>query len=1160
MSMAHRDRLRAIRTFPQLVKYLRDDLKWPIESDHFDEIVFEYMPEDLGLDAKVAANIQEIKQLRPLVTDQPWGIFFVKFEPKRLPVVALRRILSRLVFRKRASANKPELPHWRLHDLLFISAYGEDEHRQISFAHFADTCDLPTLKVLGWDQEDTALHLDHAHATLQAKLCWNEGEPVETWRERWSSAFELFHREVITTSKKLAERLAVLARDIRKCVNAALRSESDKGPRRRLMLAFKEALIHDLSDDDFADMYAQTIAYGLLTARIARHSPDDNEGTIVADNLVDMVPITNPFLKELLETFLHVGGRRNGGKTGAIAIDFDELGINDVVEMLRMANMKAVLREFGNRNPQEDPVIHFYERFLKEYDAKRRMDRGVFYTPRPVVSYIVRSVHELLQTEFGLKDGLADTTTWGEMLKKHKGLKLPEFEVVDSKTRKVSKKPINPNTPFVQILDPATGTATFLVEVIDVIYETMVAKWKIEGHAKESDTRKLWNKYVPRNLLPRLHGYELMMAPYAIAHMKIGLKLFETGYQFASDERTRVFLTNALEPPRHLQMTFAVPALTHEADAVNEIKRQQPITVVIGNPPYSVSSWNKGQWITELVEDYKRSVRQEESQIQALSNDYIKFLRLAEWQISKAGSGIQGMITGHGYLHGTQPRDLRNHLSRTFEHCRCLDLHGSIRRAGTDDRDDEPVFEIMTGVAVIIASAITITGSRGVTTCCSLTGRAKAKFAHLAKQTASNTAKQPPHTPLPPNFYFSPEATPSDVASEYRAWFDLPEVFGTGDRRSDKEIRWATGFASQQDDLAISFTRAEVTKKMEALAESGTFKELRKTYRLCKTNQWDYDKARQFARGGDWQNYVKQVTYRPFDRRWTVLHRHVLTILRKHVMSQLGGRSADGIGLVSSRAVNDLIFAHCFVTDEPVDKIFISSKTSTNAYVFPLFVSESGLHGQKRYANFSLKFQDSLSFALSTTSLADKSRAEVFAPLDVFHYIYATLHSPSYRNRYAEFLKIDFPRIPLPGSARLFEGLVRFGSELVGLHLMRSVHLVGSEPTYTGPQAPKVEKASYSADTVWLDKAQTYGFKGIPEDVWNFHIGGYQVCHKWLKDRKGRTLSKADITHYQKIVVSLNETIRLMGEIDKVIDKHGGWPGAFITDAERLKALKSPKG
>jgi predicted helicase len=344
-----------------------------------------------------------------------------------------------------------------------------------------------------------------------------------------------------------------------------------------------------------------------------------------------MVPITNPFLRDMLSTFLTVGGRKG-------RIDFDELGINEVVQALRDADMQAVLRDFGDKSPEEDPVIHFYELFLKEYDPVKRVKRGVFFTPRPVVSFIVRSVDDILRNEFGLEDGLADTTTWSEMAKRHKELEIP--------------KGVKRDEPFVRILDPACGTGTFLVEVIDVIYRTMKAKWRRERHM-ELELESLWNEYVSERLLPRLYGFELMMAPYAIAHMKIGLKLHETGYNFRSHERARIYLTNSLEEPKDFsdRFEFDAPALAHEAHAVNAVKRHTRFSVVIGNPPYSGISANRGEWITHLVDEYRKidSEALAEKKIW-VKNDYVKFVRFAEWSLEHSASGILGFITDHSYL------------------------------------------------------------------------------------------------------------------------------------------------------------------------------------------------------------------------------------------------------------------------------------------------------------------------------------------------------------------------------------------------------------------------------------------------------------------------------------------------------------------------------
>lgn len=911
MSTPDVERLRSIKTFPSLVKYLRDELEWPIDSDDFDELTFDYEPEELGLDAKTAVKIKEIKQLRPLASNQPWGIFFVNFEPKRLPVVVLRRILRSLVLKKRQSANKPQQAAWQLHDLLFISAYGESEHRDITLANFSDDSkagDLPTLKVLGWDDEDTVLHLAHAHEALKEKLHWPENSAdLDNWRRTWSQAFALKHREVIGTSKEMAERMAELATAIRKRVNQVLTVESERGPLRKLVTAFREALIHDLSEDDFADMYAQTITYGLLSARVSRPMG------LVAENVKDMVPITNPFLRDLLSTFLTVGGRK--GK-----IDFDELGINEVVQALRDANMEAVIRDFDDKNPQEDPVIHFYELFLKEYDPVKRIKRGVFFTPRPVVSFIVRSVDETLRKEFGLADGLADTTTWGEMAKRHQELQIP--------------KGAKPEDPFVQILDPACGTGTFLAEVIDLIHKTMMTKWRKEGFMS-LELAKHWNEYVADHLLPRIYGFELMMAPYAIAHMKIGLKLHETGYSFRSHERARIYLTNSLEPPQDFsdRFEFDAPALAHEAQAVNAVKRHSRFTVVLGNPPYSIISANRGEWITELSERYKVTARQTERQLQALSDDYVKFIRLAHWAIEESACGIIGMITNNGYLDGHLFVDLRGELRQFFHAVRSANLHGNLRTGerAPDGQADENVFDIQTGVAVVLLSRFE--GIRRALLCGDAWGSRHAKYQLLQTHGAcdlcildvSDRNLGEPWLPLT-----------TGIRGDWEGFWELRSVFGTGNERADAQTRYAAGFVSQQDDFAISFSKGELRANVDLLMDPHmTEQRLRETFRLCTTNQWNFTRARRELLQANLNELTTMCTYRPFDCRWTVFHRAVVSILRGELMRHLFRR--PNVALIATRGISRQGYAHIFVANSIVDRHIIDN-ASESTFVFPLYL------------------------------------------------------------------------------------------------------------------------------------------------------------------------------------------------------------------------------
>jgi hypothetical protein len=1128
MPIDHRAKLATIKRFDQLIAYLRDDMGWPIARDSFedvDDLFYDFSADELGIDPRTAAKIQEIKRLRPLSARQPWGIFFVKFEPKKLPVVALRRILSQVALKKRPSANNAERAAWAADDLLFVSNYGEGEERQISFAHFAraqDGHDLPTLKVLGWDNLDTALHLDAVARELSQHLAWPEDDDnAEAWRARWRAAFSLRHREVVTTSKQLSIRLAVLARNIRDRIKTALAIETDKGPLTKLMKAFQTALVHDLDADGFADMYAQTIAYGLLSARIA----DPHKKT--ADDFAAHMR-TNPFLRELMQTFLKVGGRR--GKAGGPGIDFDELGVSEVVELLDDANMEAVVRDFGDRNPQEDPVIHFYELFLKEYDAKKRMQRGVFYTPRPVVSYIVRSVDKLLRTEFGLADGLADTTTWGEMVKGHKDLTIPEG--------------VSPEQDFVQILDPATGTGTFLVEVIDLIYKSLVAKWKMQGQS-EKKIDGLWNQYVPKHLLTRLHGYELLMAPYTIAHLKIGLKLYETGYRFGSDERARVYLTNALEPAgqRQLSINF-LPALAHEAQAVNEIKRKHRFTVVIGNPPYSnFGQLNRIPFILELLDDYKRGLNERKLN---LDDDFIKFIRFAQWLLNGTNVGLLGFISNNTYIDGITHRQMRRSLTEFFTAIDVLDLHGSVVKAdrGPDGEREENVFDIKQGVAVGLFARLAARREHS-TRHAEAWGTRVTKYAVLTNHSAQDISWRQV-TCEDPGYFFVPKKF--DGGAEYQAFVSLPKLMQRG----------TSAIQTKRDAFFVEFDEHVLAERMKAVLKNGPTHQMLERYPLAESAGW----SPECLRGVTFDpKRIRRYLYRPFDWRFVYYDDAVLGRSRIAVFRHL---LKPNLALATLRQTVDDAFRHVFCTAHLCD-INLTIGHHVSDQVFPLYLyadAQRDLVERERVSNISSLLSARLASDVGLTWV-DDGPGDLFqtvGPEDVFHYVYAILYCHSYRTRYAEFLKIDFPRLPLTGDLRLFRTLIRLGRELVALHLLESPKLNKSLTEFIGGPSAEVKKVSWAKNTVWIDKAQTTGFNGVREDVWNFHIGGYQVCEKWLRDRKGRTLSEDDIAHYQKIVVALAETIRLMKEIDEVIEQHGGWPGAFQTATAGSEALALHRG
>ena len=741
---------------------------------------------------------------------------------------------------------------------------------------------------------------------------------------------------------------------------------------------------------------------------------------------------------------------------------------------------------------------------------------------------------------------------------------IPQFQIPDG---------VKPTDPFVTILDPATGTATFLVEVIEIIYSTLRDKWMSQAKSIQQ-VRELWNAYVPKHLLPRLYGYELMMAPYAIAHMKIGLILSATGYRFASKERVRIYLTNALEPAQDFsdRFEFDVPALAHEAAAVNEIKRHKRFTVVIGNPPYSGEGMNKGEWIRGLIDTYMYvdgSHLGEKGKKNWLQDDYVKFLRYAQFELDTTKLGILGFINNHSFLDNPTFRGMRASLLNSFPRIHVLDLHGSSKKKERcpDDTSDENVFDIQQGVSVgffwrtpgnettrAIAHAH-LWGLRGDASKSSPRG----KYGWLVQHSNPSTdwVQLSPNSPF---YLLVPQD--ADLRREYEDYWKLTDIMP----------HYGAGIITSRDHFVTDFEDAPLLKRLELFRDSSLSDEwIRINLEVKDNSMWSMAEARKdFRKDPTKRELLVDLLYRPFDSRRIYFETNVVFNMRIQVMRHmLAGRN---IGLLTARSNKSPTPDHFFCS-----KLIVETKcgeSTTQSSFFPLFL----------YAEESeLGFKQGLRVNLSPTFLAaadglfgaETKISKDGDAEDIFRYAYAVFHSPGYRSRYAEFLKIDFPRLPLTSSLELFRALARLGGELVALHLVEApVQLAVSARydksakgwrydvakgsrlpvalTFNGAAEPVVEKVSWSRDTVWLDKKQTQGFHGVREDVWDFHIGGYQVCEKWLKDRKGRTLTAEDITHYHRIVIALHETIRLMAEIDSVIEAHGGWPGAFTSETAKI--------
>lgn len=635
--------------------------------------------------------------------------------------------------------------------------------------------------------------------------------------EEVSHLLEAFLTEpalTVETAKDLASRMAGMTRAVRGLIVATFEhgSPADRKQLRDWITAFREVLIPNLDELQFADMFAQTLAYGLFAARV--HSLDSDK-PFTREMAAFSLPKTNPFLRKL---FSEIAG-----------IDMpDTFGwaVDDLVLLLNHANWGKVLKDFGKGKVKHDPVVHFYETFLAAYDPEVRELRGVYYTPEPVVSFIVRSLDYLLKSNFKKTKGLADEKTL--------------------------------------ILDPAVGTATFLFFVIEQIW------------ARFAKQKGAWDAYVAAHLLDRVFGFELLMAPYAVAHLKLGMELQETGYKFESDQRLGVYLTNTLDEAAKKSENIFAQWISEEANAAAEIKRTRPILVVLGNPPYSGHSANRSEenrivsrgetytvvkggstraqqtvvtktatrqmtisektFIGNLLSDYYfvDGLPLGERNSKWLQDDYVKFIRFAQWRIETTGDGILGFVTNHGYLDNPTFRGMRQSLMRSFSHIYVYDLHGNSKKKEVtpNGETDKNVFDIQQGVAILLAIREPGHTGLGKVLHADLWGTREYKYDVLSKKDVSNT-KWTELAPSSPNYFFFPQQT--DLLSEYERGWKLTEAMPAG----------VLGFQTHRDHFAIAFDKETMIKRVERLrGTEDTDAELAAEFKLEDTGGWKLAKAR----------------------------------------------------------------------------------------------------------------------------------------------------------------------------------------------------------------------------------------------------------------------------------------------------------------------------
>lgn len=898
--------------------------------------------------------------------------------------------------------------------------------------------------------------------------------------------------QTIKSPKQLANLMAQKAVMIRDVIINSLESDSI-GSLVSQRDAFKQILLHDLNNHTFADMYAQTIAYGLFVARLN----DTTLGDFSRQEARELVSKNNPFLRQLFDYI-----------SGANLDDNLVWIVDDLVEIFRAVDLNKLLKNYGRTTQMSDPFLHFYETFLESYDKVTKEKRGVYYTPQPVVKFIVSAVDSILKTEFNLSHGLADDTT----------IKHTRTLYYEKKKKKVKGETVYEDVPVttdenvykVQILDPATGTGTFLAETIRKIYSYFV------------NQQGIWSQYVDNALIPRLNGFEIMMTPYVMCHLKLDLLLRETGYTTTKQtNRFNVYLTNALEKDETTKYPL-FDWLSEEARYAGMIKSEKPIMVVLGNPPYSVSSCNKNDYIDELMEVYKQDLN--ERNIQPLSDDYIKFIRMGESFIEKNNEGILAYISNNSFLDGVIHRQMRKHLMQTFDKIYVLDLHGNAKKKekARDGSKDENVFNIQQGVSINI---FVKTGKKkpdepAKVYHTELLGEREKKYKYLNGNDLT-TAGYKELTPTEPYYFFVPKDF--NVQADYNKGIKIDELFKLN----------KAGIATGRDDLFIDMDKETLIRKLHEVFEcndilTSKYKlKVTDTYKLCTTI-----KTAKYS-----EEYFRNLLYRPFDTRYVYYDTRLLQRARYDVMKQFFNHN---VGLILSRMVlGNYEWNDVFITKDITEKGIMAMRVSNTAPIFPLYIYEddsnqTSFFDQSRKPNLNMDIVRELEQKLNLTFTQEKeAKAGTFAPIDILDYIYGVLHSNKYRNKYKEFLKIDFPRIPYPQNADYFFKIAELGKQLREIHLLESPIVNEFVTSYPVGGDNEVVKPEYKDNKVYINKTQY--FDNVPEIAWNFYIGGYQPAQKWLKDRKGRILNYEDVIHYQKIIKALLETHTIMQHIDEII-------------------------
>ena len=1089
------ERLRKVRTADDLLRYFINELDWPLddetmlEDEEVDDLTFDWDLEELGVPRLTRARIERVRQVRPFTVDQPWGIFFVDLVGERLLITRLRGILNALI-RRRRGAGDADLRSWALDDLLFVVTTGRGETTELHVLAFFEVEGKVEFRCVSWRPADSTLRLRRLAEELLPQLTWpDDEEEVDAWRDAWRSPFTLRPGEVIDSAARLADRMSRTARVLRDQITEAMDSEEGEGPFSELMDDIRRQLVADVNADRFADMCAQTLVYGLVGSRVT--DPDGFGATPV----LSTIPLSNPFLSNLFE-------RIHGEAT---ALDLEGSGLDQLIADLRVTDVEAILDDFGATAKGGDPVIHFYEEFLKKYDRKMRADAGAFYTPEPVVEFMVRGVDEILKTRFGLEAGIADPATWQEVAE-HAGFDVPAG--------------VDPAQPFISMIDPATGTGTFLVHWL------RQAKRSFET-ARPGEN---WRHHLSEKVLPSMHAFELMLGPYTIAHLKLALQLHDEGLPTDS---AQILLTDTLDhdPP---QMTFdvVVDPVAAEGRRAARLKRDERFTVIIGNPPWHRAIRATGEHgkrkggvvrhgaegIKPLIDDFVRPMSEAGLgvHVQPLYNIYVYFWRWAIWQATELhlGPGIVAFITASSYLDGVSMGGVRSLLRNTFDELLIVDLGGDSRGAVFE----ENVFDIRTPVAIAFGIRL---GTEAPESCSARYLRLRASREHKLQQlcelslgdigtevSGQKLARLVPRSQRP---YWS-WPTITEMFPWHHPGANFHRTWPIGPTKALLRQRWKDLTASppRQRGELLKETRDRTTQTSPKPLLGGS-------PRL--TSIWTLDR-------GDQPEAIVRHGYRSFDRQWAIADHRVADMPRP----------------VLWRICSD---AQLFLTTLTSTKLGQGPALTVTPYP-PNLDHSSGRGGRAIpvYRDHAARQPNIASGLLETLS---RTVGRPITPGGFVAYAHALLGTGAFSERFAdELAEMSGPvHVPITCDPDLFNRAEHLGRDLLWYHTWGErfgdgghTILAAGSAIEMSPVAGYPDSFGYRPEDQTLEVG-TGRFGPVSQKAWSFQVSGLRVLQSWLGYRmasgKGRKSSPLDDIR-PKTWVFTDELLRLLTILQHTVD------------------------